>query len=240
MSNNIEKHLSQFYHLLSVLESLPDQGIRLSCLPGKKDLPFRGVYFFREREELWSEGVPRVVRVGTHAIFAGAKSSLHSRLKTHLGTQSGSGSHRGSIFRLHVGQALLNKENCTLPTWGNGSVAPLELRANPMARESEAILEKNVSSHIGAMTILWIDVPDEPSKTSMRAFIERNAIALLSNHLSPVALASETWLGRYSARKEIRTSLLWNVKHVDETYAPAFLDVLEQAIEQTGLAKEPE
>lgn len=102
-----------------------------------------------------------------------------------------------------------------------------------MVQEAEATWEKKVSDRIGAMTILWVDVPDEPSATSMRAFIERNAIALLSNQRSPIAPASETWLGRHSIREEIRTSLLWNLKHVNEVYDPAFLDVLEQAIHRT-------
>jgi hypothetical protein len=191
------------------------------------------VYFFRESGELWSEGMQRIVRVGTHAVSAGSKSSLHSRLKAHLGSRSGSGNHRGSIFRLHLGRALLNQEHCTIPTWGIGSVAPPELRSDLVAQEAEAAWEKKVSDRIGAMTILWIDVPDEPSAASMRAYIERNAIALLSNHHSPIAQASEAWLGRHSAREEIRTSLLWNLKHVNEEYDPAFLDVLEQAIHRT-------
>lgn len=233
MSNNAENDLEQFYKLLSLLESLPHQGARLSHLPGRIHLPHRGVYFFREAGELWSDGTSRVVRVGTHAVSAGSKSSLHSRLKTHLGSKSGSGNHRGSIFRLHVGHALLNKENYTIPTWGVGSVAPPELRASPMAQKSEAAWERKVSDRIGAMTILWVDVPDEPSATSMRAFIERNAIALLSNRRSPIAPAGETWLGLHSPREEIRTSLLWNLKHIDEVYDPVFLGILEQAIYRT-------
>jgi len=161
------------------------------------------------------------------------------QFKAHLGSKSGSGNHRGSIFRLHLGHALLNKENCTIPTWGVGSVAPPELRSDLVAQEAEATWEKKVSDRIGAMTILWVDVPDEPSAASMRAYIERNAIALLSNHHSPIAPASEAWLGRHSAREEIRTSLLWNLKHVNKEYDPAFLDVLEQAIHRTAHLQAP-
>lgn len=233
MSSNVVRDLERFYKLLFHLESLPRQGARLSHLPGKALLPHRGVYFFREAGELLSGGSLRVVRVGTHAVSAGSQSSLHSRLKTHLGSKSGSGNHRGSIFRLHLGHAMLKKENHTIPTWGVGSVAPPELRENPMAQEAELMWEMKVSDRIGAMTILWVDVPDEPSATSMRAFIERNAIALLSNQRSPFTPASETWLGCHSPREEIRASLLWNLKHVDEVYDPGFLDVLEQAIHRT-------
>src|SRR3546814_948865 len=41
----------------------------------------------------------RVVRIGTHALRAGATSTLRGRLRQHSGSHSGSGSHRGSIFR---------------------------------------------------------------------------------------------------------------------------------------------
>jgi hypothetical protein len=178
----------------------------------------------------------RVVRVGTHAVSIGSKSTLHSRLKTHLGNRDGFGNHRGSIFRLHLGNALLRKENREIPTWGIGSTAPPELRGNPSARDAEAAWERRVSQYIGEMTVLWIEVPDEPSSKSIRAFIERNAIALLSNRLSPIVSASSGWLGQYSPRNEIRASLLWNLKHVDETYDPEFLGVLQEAVDRTCIA----
>jgi hypothetical protein len=178
----------------------------------------------------------RVVRVGTHAVSVGSKSTLHSRLKAHFGNRDGLGNHRGSIFRLHLGNALLRKENREIPTWGIGSTAPPELRGNPSARDAEAAWERRVSQYIGEMTVLWIEVPDEPSSKSIRAFIERNAIALLSNRLSPIVSASSGWLGQYSPRNEIRASLLWNLKHVDETYDPEFLGVLEEAVDRTCIA----
>lgn len=225
----------RFYGMLSRLDLFPNQGMRLNELAEQKCLPRRGVYFFREPGEFYSmvDKLPRIVRVGTHAVSSGSKSTLHSRLKAHLGTKTGSGNHRGSIFRLHVGNALLFKENMGLPTWGIGSTAPLELRENPAAQYAEAALEKRVSQYIGEMTVLWVDVPDEPSSTSIRAIIERNSIALLSNKRSPIEPANSTWLGQFSPREEIRTSRLWNLKHVGETYDPQFLVVLEEAIERT-------
>ncbi len=60
-----------------------------------------------ERRES-GEGL-RVVRVGTHLIKnGGSNTKLWERLKAHKGTKSGSGNHRGSVFRLLVGQALWN------------------------------------------------------------------------------------------------------------------------------------
>lgn len=228
--------LDRFYSLLSRLESFASQGLRLDTYSGKTPFPVRGVYFFRESGENRSSNpsVARIVRVGTHAVSAASKSTLWGRLKTHLGTRVGGGNHRGSIFRLHVGAALLARDRVSLPTWGVGSSAPPAVRENPTARAAEAAWERKVSEYIGAMMVLWVDVPDEPGPNSKRALIERNAIALLSNHLAPIESASMGWLGHHSPRHNIRRSSLWNLNHVDETYDPQFLDDIETAVGQTS------
>lgn len=233
--SQIQDHVVEFYGLVSRLASLPHQGARLDQLGALRCLPKRGVYYFQESGELNSleQGQSRVVRVGTHAVSAGSKSTLQSRLRAHLGTKAGLGNHRGSIFRLHAGNAFLRKEERAIPTWGKGSVAPPELRADPAARDAEAALERQVSQYIGGMTVLWIDVPDEPGSTSLRSVIERNSIALLSNKRSPVIAASQSWLGHFSPRQEIRESYLWNLNHIGETYDPLFLEQLKYAINRT-------
>lgn len=86
-----------------------------------KSIPNRGVYFFFDENEPRSDSGcgPRVVRVGTHGLTVGSKSSLRARLAQHRGTiGTGSGNYRGSIFRLLVGQALISKEALDVPTWG--------------------------------------------------------------------------------------------------------------------------
>ena len=79
------------------------------------------------------------------------------------------------------------------------------------------------------MPFLWLEVDDEPAPSSERGVIERNAIALLSSfrEASPDP-ASTGWLGHFSDRERVRRSGLWNNQHVDERYAPSFLDVLEK------------
>lgn len=84
------------------------------------------------------------------------------------------------------------------------------------------------------MTVLWINVPDEPGSNSMRAWIEQNAIALLSNQCAPLEAATADWLGHYSPRLEIRQSCLWNLNYVRQPYDPRFLDDLETAVEATA------
>ena len=68
-------------------------------------------------------------------------------------------------------------------------------------RHSEAGLEAQVSRAIAAMPVIWLSIPDEPGPDSDRGFIERNAIALLSNH-SKEALdpPRSGWLGRHCDR----------------------------------------
>jgi hypothetical protein len=189
--------LERFYSLLARLGEAPGQGRPIRDLLQHVSLPPRGVYFFLEPGEFRRAypTAPRIVRVGTHAVSAGSKSTLRGRLKQHLGTRTGGGNHRGSIFRLHVGAALLARDSTSLPTWGIGSSAPLAVRDCEVTQTAEAGCEKRVSEYIGAMSVLWIGVPDEPGSRSDRAFIERNAIALLSNRFAPTDIASETWLG---------------------------------------------
>ena len=220
--------LNRFYDLLAQLEAQPRQGSKLADLTGKPSWPTRGVYFFRETGELRASrpATPRIVRVGTHAVSANSKSKLWGRLRTHRGSRAGGGNHRGSIFRLHVGAALLAREHAEHDTWGIGYSAPRETRVH------ETDLELRVSGHIGAMTVLWIEVPDEPGASSARAYIERNSIALLSRILNPLDPPSEGWLGLVSPRDAIRRSGLWNLNHVSEHYDPHFLDVLETFVVQ--------
>lgn len=235
MNTNLIRDLDRFYSILAPLEASGKQGLSLAAYTGRSGLPARGVYFFREPGEFRTadRSVPRIVRVGTHAVSVNSKSTLWGRLRAHLGTRTGGGNHRGSIFRLHVGAALLARDKMKLPSWGGGSSVPPEVRNDPKTMGAEAAWEQEVSAYIGAMSVLWVDVPDEPGASSMRGFIEKNAIALLSNQLEPIDPASPNWLGRYSPRDEIRRSCLWNLDYVDRIYDRAFFDHLEAAARRT-------
>jgi hypothetical protein len=81
------------------------------------------------------------------------------------------------------------------------------------------------------MPFLWIPVEDEAGPNSRRTYIERNAIALLSNY-AKASLDSPTldWLGHHSDRERVRNSGLWNQNHVDEVCDSAFLDTLEELV----------
>lgn len=219
--------LIRFYAALDRLEARTGPRRRLSACHGRMDWPQRGVYFFMEEGERRSdsgEGL-RVVRVGTHALTASSQTTLWNRLSQHRGQASGGGNHRGSIFRLLVGSTLATSSDASCPTWGVGSNAPPETRA------LERPLENTVSQIIGAMPFLWLEIDDPPS---LRGYIERNAIGLLSNHSKPpLDPPSVRWRGRACDRGQalVRDSGLWNQNHVRDGYDPAFLGAFERLVE---------
>lgn len=88
---------------------------------------------------------------------------------------------------------------------------------------------------IGQMSVLWIAVPDDPGPGSLRGSIERNCIALLSNHdRDKIDPPSGDWLGRSARAPHIRTSGLWNVNHVTEHHDSRMLDDLDAAVAITS------
>lgn len=219
--------LKRFYDILRVLDEHVGGSRLLSKCSPKLVWPRRGVYFFMEDGEMRSDSGtgPRIVRVGTHALKNGSQTTLWKRLSQHRGaTRLSRGNHRTSIFRLIVGTALMERDGHVCPTWDNRCFS-----APATVRTGEQILEAAVSKTIGAMRLLWLAVDDEPGKESARSYIERNAIALLSNfQKEPLDPSSPSWLGHHCNRPLVRASGLWNNNHVDECYDPAFLDRLEQ------------
>jgi hypothetical protein len=83
------------------------------------------------------------------------------------------------------------------------------------------------------MPFLWLGVDDAAHPESARGLIERNAIALLSNYEKPpIDAPSVNWRGLKSDRERVRASGLWNNRHVDEAYDPAFLDQMSALAER--------
>lgn len=230
--------MTRLYALLARLEKAVGGMRSLDGLGTSRNWPRRGVYFFFEPGELRSDSGTglRLVRVGTHALAAGTRSTLHQRLRQHGGRSAGGGNHRGSIFRLLVGEALLARGSCpACNSWGRkgdiGKAAVLLGRSRTELSADEAPIELAVSAYLRAMPFLWLSVDDEPGPNSVRGVIERNTIALLSNlDRPPLDTPSAGWLGHESGREKVRRSGLWNQRHVDEAYDPAFLGVLEDAV----------
>ncbi|AUV83113.1 hypothetical protein C2R22_16875 [Salinigranum rubrum] len=233
--------LDRFYDLLDDLAHRVGGTRKLKNSTGYMDWPDRGVYFFLEPGETRdSTGQLRVTRVGTHGVSEGSSTSLWDRLKQHYGTGSGSsdhphgGNHRGSVYRKRVGEAIIEKHDLTddYPDWDErwSSIG----RERSVVRDEEYILERRVSTYVREQPFLWVNLDDEPSADSDRAYLERNAIALLSNfEKRSIDSRGDGWLGRYSRSREIRDAGLWNVNHVGERYESGFLDLLETAVDDT-------
>ena len=227
--------LARFYAVLSNLERALGGRRTLDICTGRMDWPRRGVYFFMEEGETRTDtgGGLRIVRVGTHALTSTSKTTLWARLAQHRGQErSGGGNHRGSIFRLLVGSTLVSARDAACTTWGVGSKAAGDIRKNEEGTEAA------VSKIIRAMPLLWVAVDDPPGSNSMRAVIERNSIALLSNLAKPpLDPPSAGWRGRacHRGRGRVRDSGLWNQNHVDEEYDPGFLDTLEDVVRGANL-----
>jgi hypothetical protein len=220
-----QRDTDRFYALLNELSGRVGGPRKLrNCT--SSGWPSHGVYFFFEDAEIRFDGSPRVVRIGTHALTTTSTATLWGRLSTHRGRVGGShpggGNHRGSIFRLHVGTALLERDDWpsgVRQSWRNP-------HADRSTRHAEYALEQAVTEHIIGMPLLWLPVVDRTD----RGLVERHTLGLLSRRNGGVDPASQRWLGLTADRAEVRTSALWNVHHVDDAYDPDYLDAFEQLV----------
>jgi uncharacterized protein DUF6884 len=191
----------------------------------KGEVPAAGIYLFFDPKEprLRDINQLRAVRVGTHGVASGSKASLRDRLRTHLGTASGGGNHRSSIFRLHVGRSLISAGRAkNVGSWGTN-----EYPNSDRLRRAEAFLEAEVSDYIGNLMVAVLEVPGPSSRDNDRAYLEQNLIALFSNRYLPLDPPSHRWLGRHSDKEEIRRSALWNVNHTGQNFDRRFLEMLD-------------
>ena len=199
--------------------------------------PERGVYFFFELGEARSESGTglRVVRVGTHALIEGSKASLTQRLVQHRGrsAENAGGNHRGSIFRLLLGEAITAQSGAaTAPSWGVAShlaaaASRLQTQVSDLRLQEEPV-EQDVSKYVRSMPFICLPISDAAGPESLRGTIERNAIALLSNwDRAALDAPSMTWLGRFSSHTLVRDSGMWNQRHVKEKHQEEFLAMME-------------
>jgi len=151
--------LIRLYRILDKLEAQSGGKRFLAQLAPSKTWPRRGVYFFFEPGEIrtGSGHGQRLIRVGTHALGVGARSTLHQRLRQHAGRSSGlGGNHRGSIFRLLIGEALIARGDCPeCPSWGVkgdiGKAAEMLTTQRAELVAAEAPIETTVSEYLGRL-----------------------------------------------------------------------------------------
>jgi hypothetical protein len=201
---------------------------RFELFGSLREMPQRGVYYFFDPDEetKFSSELPRIVRVGTHAVSAGSRSTLRTRLRAHFGQRDTTGNHRASIFRLHVGNALLARSSrqASYPSWGKG------MSADRATKDEERALEVEVSRYLSRLLFSFVELSDASSPTSQRSQLERASINFLGADGIPLESPSQGWLG-LSARPEIiRSTGLWNIQHNGERFVRRDLDIIARSL----------
>ena len=236
----LEKDINKFYELIEKLKikcreqfQVPQWCDLTLCMIDGRHAYWKncrkGLYLFFDNQEKRSDGkTHRIVRIGTHAVKrAEGKSTLWRRLKQHKGNdKNDGGNHRGSIFRLLVGEALINRDSNGPASWGMGSNASKETRQQEMKHEVK------VSKYIRELPFLIIRIDDSIDRKSL----ESSLIALISNIGRRAAEPpcpdepSKDWLGRHSCRPLVRNSGLWNNQGVLGTYDPKLIETLNHYV----------
>ncbi len=174
--------IQQFDDLISYLENLP-----IKKWPDD-NIPLNGIYLFYEKGEKIN-GKPRIVRVGINTEDGNFKKRIHSHYK---------GSHKNSVFRKHVGYAILGQEGV------NDKIRNEWYNEKGKFKD----MEHNVDRYFnGSFTYKTIEI----AQKNLRSQIEQQWIQLLSFH--PKNKPSKTWLGKYG-KEPISSSGLWNINHV--------------------------
>lgn len=196
--------LNQFYASLTVLRDKV-QGYHYLHNPINNSFKTKGVYFFFYENIFREDGhALKVMRVGK---------ASKDRLGNHRGNiVDGGGSHRGSVFRQHIGKKLINRDDLhhLYPNWGADINHQLNL--------PEYQHEVTVSQYIRALPFLFVKVSN-PENIKL---IEHRSIEHLSNAnpnsiIDP--LINNDWLGCSGDPDAISQSHLWNVHHV-HNYQP--------------------
>lgn len=178
--------LNKFYELINKLEKFEsiDEFLKSEQKYSK------GVYFFFDPAEKINNGYNRIIRVGSHGLSGKSNSTLKGRLRQHKGFLNGGGNRRVSVFRRHVGNAIIKKENFD------------------EKEVQDEVLEKMISDYINSLPLAVLLFEDDADK---RRIFEKNSIRILSNCSENF---NKDWLGSFSIDEKISKSGLWNIQHV--------------------------
>ncbi len=185
---------------------------RYNHLTPKEELPDNGIYiFFENGENVWIDGkeVNRIVRIGTHK----SDGLFKKRIRQHYGAiNSLNGNKNGSVFRKHLGGALLrrmNIEDVRLNEW----LTQDGLSYREVEEMVSLVLRQNFT-----FSCFRVDNIEE------RLELESAIIALLAQfHLGE---PSHNWLGKYAASEKILQARLWNIQHI--TSSPMTLEQFDK------------
>lgn len=219
-----------------ILEELP-----LIKYPFRLELlPLNGVYFFYERGEIWGHGGEklRIVRIGTHKgnNFRNriAEHFLINEKKMSFDRNNPKPSDR-SIFRKNIGRSLLNKnKDPYLKIW--------EIDFLPRANrdkygdlrdiKKERSIEKQITEILrNNFFFRFVIIENEDERIGSKG-LESKFIGTVSR--CTMCKPSMNWLGNYSPKKQIRTSGLWLIQHLNaEGITEEDISVIEKLIRKT-------
>ena len=213
------ERIARFYDCLDQFEE--KVGGLYSFSEDLNRLPGKGVeFYFEEGEFRTKSNKLRVVRIGA------SKKIINRLSNRHMGNNA-----EKSIFRKHIGRALLNEQE---------GLQDLNYENISNFNIDSLIDENEVSKYLRFnIRFLILRVNDK----STRKFIKNTAISLLSNYSTPnqVNPPTDEWLGNDSIDTdgypylEIRNSGLWNKKHVKSTNVnrqEEFLRELENIVKE--------
>ena len=182
---------------------------------------------------------PRIVRVGTHR-----NGNFRSRIAEHfllnerkmVFTQDQLRPHDRSIFRCHIGGALLNKVGDPyLSVWEKNLTERKMRDANRHLRDigKEVTIERAVTQILRQeFSFKCIEISDETQRMGSQG-LERALIGTLAS--CPRCSPSKEWLGRYSPKVRIRESGLWLIHHLTAaSLSSAQMDLMTAAIERSA------
>lgn len=165
--------LETFYELMEELEENTGGRRRLGDCDPNEDRSDGGVYFFFEKGERRSRSGrgDRVVRVGKCKRFRRRVSRQHKGPPDEI--------VRGSVFRRWVHNALFLKHRETeFADWPDITEENIAGMLEVLSPHQKQRLARATSKHMWPMKLLFVPIGRE----SARQYIERNAIALLSEY----------------------------------------------------------
>lgn len=183
-------------------------------------LPENGIYFFYEEGETWGHGGddPRIVRIGTHR-----DGNFRSRIAEHyllneskmIFDAAKPSPHDRSIFRKHVGRALLNRDkDGYLQIWNRDFMKRQEREEYGHLRDIQK--EKGIESRSTKLLresfgFRFILIDKQEERIGASGFEKR-----LIGTVAQCALCepSPNWLGKNSPDRRIRESGLWQIQHL--------------------------
>ena len=172
----------------------------------KFEIPENGIYVLFEKDEL-AHTANRIVRIGTHT----GNNQLRSRLFQHFLREN----KDRSIFRKHIGRALLNKINDPYLKYWEEDLTSKEAKQkfiNLIDYNYQKEIEKNVTQYIQNYFSFIVFQIDEKE---LRLEMESKIISTVS--LCEECKSSHNWLGKFSPKEKICKSGLWLINELYKT-----------------------